>query len=103
MSSEVHRHSLAQSTRATVRAGPDGVVHDVVVRLFVSYSRTDAQFVDRLTAALEADGHDVWVDTEDIVGSEQWRASIVAGVQRADAVLLLVSPRSMASPNVERR
>jgi hypothetical protein len=77
-------------------------VHDVVVRLFVSYSRTDAQFVRQLTTALEADGHDVWVDTEDIVGSEQWRASIVAGVQRADAVLLVVSPRSMASPNVER-
>src|SRR4051794_8170367 len=72
------------------------------MRLFVSYSRSDAQFVGRLTAALEADGHDVWVDTEDIAGSEQWRASIVAGVQRADAVLLVVSPRSMTSPNVER-
>jgi TIR domain len=72
------------------------------VRLFVSYSRSDAQFVRRLTEALEVEGHDVWVDTEDIVGSEQWRASIVGGVQRADAVLLVVSPRSMASPNVER-
>src|SRR3954468_12836730 len=72
------------------------------MRLFVSYSRSDAQFVGRLTAALEADGHDVWVDTEDIAGSEQWRASIVAGVQRADAVLVVISPRSMTSPNVER-
>src|SRR4051794_36694820 len=72
------------------------------MRLFVSYSRSDAQFVERLTQALEADGHDVWVDTEDIAGSEQWRASIVAGVQRAEAVLLVVSPRSMTSPNVER-
>ena len=48
------------------------------MRLFVSYSRSDAQFVERLTHGLEADGHDVWVDTEDIAGSEQWRASIVA-------------------------
>ncbi|HEY4608506.1 MAG TPA: toll/interleukin-1 receptor domain-containing protein, partial [Ilumatobacteraceae bacterium] len=72
------------------------------MRLFVSYSRSDAQFVGRLTEALEAEGHDVWVDTEDIAGSEQWRASIVAGVQRAEAVLLVVSPRSMTSPNVER-
>jgi len=77
-------------------------MHDDAMRLFVSYSRSDAQFVAQLTHALEADGHDVWVDTDDIVGSEQWRASIVAGVQRADAVLLIVSPRSMASPNVER-
>src|SRR4051794_40554662 len=72
------------------------------MRLFVSYSRSDVEFLGRLTAALEADGHDVWVDTEDIAGSEQWRASIVAGVQRAEAVLLVVSPRSMASPSVER-
>jgi len=102
MGAEVHRHSLPQTAPTTVRAGDDLGVHDVGVRLFVSYSRTDAQFVRQLTTALEADGHDVWVDTEDIVGSEQWRASIVAGVQRADAVLLVVSPRSMASPNVER-
>src|SRR4029078_10094636 len=99
------RSPSAQSSPISASDGPGGQrpeVHDVVVSLFVSYSRTDAQFVRQLTAALEADGHDVWVDTQDIVGSEQWRASIVAAVQRADAVLLVVSPRSMASPNVER-
>src|SRR4029078_3006906 len=99
------RSPSAQSSPISATDGPGGQrpeVHDVVVRLSVSYSRTDAQFVRQLTTALEADGHDVWVDTEDIVGSEQWRASIVRGVHRADAVLLVVSPRSMASPNVER-
>jgi hypothetical protein len=37
-----------------------------LVRLFISYSRRDAAFVERLRPALEADGNDVWVDTEDI-------------------------------------
>jgi hypothetical protein len=72
------------------------------MRLFVSYSRSDAEFVGALVRRLEADGHDVWLDTEDIRGSEQWRASIVEGVRRAEAVLLVVSPRSMASEYVAR-
>jgi TIR domain len=44
------------------------------VRVFISRSRRDAAFVERLRRGLEADGHDVWVDTEDIRGSDQWRA-----------------------------
>jgi hypothetical protein len=72
------------------------------VRLFVSYSRADATFVARLVAVLEGDGHDVWVDTEDIRGSEEWRASIVRGIRQADAVVLVISPRSMASDEVAR-
>jgi len=73
-----------------------------LVRVFISYSRRDAVFVERLRRGLEADGNDVWVDTEDIRGSDQWRASIVAGLRQADVMLLLVSPASMASENVER-
>ena len=72
------------------------------VRLFLSYSRQDAAFVSRLVDGLEARGHDAWVDTEDIRGSEPWRASIVAGIRQAEAVVLVISPRSMASANVER-
>lgn len=76
--------------------------HDVTVKLFVSYARSDAAFVRALVSGLEAAGHDTWVDTDDLVGSEQWRASIVDGVRSSDAVLLVVSPRSMESNYVER-
>jgi hypothetical protein len=72
------------------------------MRVFVSYSRRDGEFVERLVRRLEAEGHDVWVDTEDIRGSEQWRASIVAGIHTSDVILLVVSAASMASANVER-
>ena len=33
--------------------------------MFASYSRKDAEFVQRLMDRLEAERHDVWVDTED--------------------------------------
>jgi TIR domain len=75
----------------------------VMRRLFVSYSRKDAEFVGRLTSQLEAWQHDVWVDTDDIPGSEARRASVVEGIGQADAVLLVISPNSMASDNVQRK
>jgi hypothetical protein len=72
------------------------------VHVFVSYSSRDAAFVTRLVAVLEGDGHDVWVDTDDIRGSEEWRASIVRGIRQADVVVLVISSHSMASEEVDR-
>jgi hypothetical protein len=72
------------------------------MRIFVSYSRHDAAFVTRLVAQLEAEGHELWIDTEDIRGSEQWRVSIVRGIRNADVVVLVVSRRSVQSEEVER-
>jgi len=72
------------------------------VRLFISYSRRDGEFVDGLVGELERRGHEVWVDTDDIRGRESWRGSIVAGITSADGVILVVSPASMQSANVER-
>jgi TIR domain-containing protein len=34
--------------------------------VFISYSRKDKTFVERLFAALEQQGHDAWVDWDDI-------------------------------------
>jgi TIR domain len=72
------------------------------MRVFVSYSRRDAKQVAALVDALEARGYDVWVDTEEIRGNEPWRRSVVDAITRSDVVVLVVSPRSMASENVER-
>ena len=73
-----------------------------MVHVFVSYSRRDREFVARIVDRLEASGHDVWIDTDDIVGSDRWRASIGEAIARADVVVLVVSPASMSSKNVER-
>ena len=42
------------------------------------------------------------MDTEDIAGGESWRRSIVDALQSVHAVILVVSPNSMISSNVER-
>lgn len=72
------------------------------MRLFLSYSRRDAAYAERLRAGLEEAGHDVWIDRDDIAAGEQWRASIVEGITGSDAVVLVVSPPSMASDHVLR-
>ncbi len=71
-------------------------------RVFLSYSRRDAAAASRLARDLEASGWDVWMDTEDIAGGESWRRSIVDALQSVHAVILVVSPNSMISSNVER-
>lgn len=72
------------------------------MRLFLSYSRRDAAYAERLRAGLEGAGHDVWIDRDDLVVGERWRTSIVEGITSADAVVLVVSPPSMASEHVLR-
>ena len=74
----------------------------MAMHVFVSYSRHDSDFVARLVALLEANGHDVWLDATDLRGSDEWRQSIVDAIRAADVVVLVISPRSMASNDVER-
>ena len=70
--------------------------------LFVSYSRRDSEITKWLVADLEQAGYGVWRDTDDIRGGEKWRRSIVEGLRGSRVVVVLVSPHSVASANVER-
>jgi len=71
-------------------------------RLFLSYSRADAADATRLRDALQAKGHDVWMDSSRIQSGAQWRKSIVEAIEKADRVLLLLSGNSIHSDNVRR-
>jgi hypothetical protein len=73
-----------------------------VSHVFVSYARRDQEFVDRLTAALEAQGVDVWVDRQDIAGGEAWEAAIGEAVRSSDAVIPVLSPSAASSEYVPR-
>ena len=52
--------------------------------VFISYSRSDKVFVNKLFLALENEGHDTWVDWEDIDYAEDWWQKICAGIEAAD-------------------
>lgn len=70
----------------------------VRARIFVSYSRKDAAFVDRLVAELIARGYDAFLDREDISGGEAWKERLEQLILQADAVVFVISPDSIASP-----
>lgn len=65
--------------------------------VFISYSRKDRPFVERLTRALEANGRDVWVDFDDIPFAAEWWDEICEGIESSEVVVFILSPDSVAS------
>src|SRR5689334_9010637 len=69
-------------------------------RLFISYSRHDEPFADRLANDLIAAGFEIWLDRKDILPGANWGQSIQEGLDAGEIMLLVVTPESMASNNV---
>lgn len=67
--------------------------HDV----FVSYSRTDSEFVRRLQEGLTERGRDVWVDWEGIAPTAEWMAEIHRAIDAANTVVVVLSPDFIVS------
>src|ERR1700720_691636 len=66
-------------------------------RIFISYSRKDMAFADRLDAALKARGFEPLIDREEIYAFEDWWKRIEALISRADTVVFVLSPDAVAS------
>lgn len=66
-------------------------------RLFVSYSRADKDFVDRLAQALQERGLEPFVDRRDIPDLDIWWERIEDLITRTDSVLYIISPDAIAS------
>ena len=67
-------------------------------RLFISYSRRDEASVLALVRLLESDGSiDAFLDKDDILPAEAWRARLAALIRQTDAFVLCVSPDTVKS------
>lgn len=64
---------------------------------FISYSRKDIEFVDKLFARLKEAGIDPWMDKEDIPASSFWRQEILVGIQFCHNFVYVISPNSVMS------
>ena len=65
--------------------------------VFISYSRKDIQFAQRIHQELEARNHEPWVDWQDIPPTAEWLDEVYAGIQAADTFLFIISPDSVVS------
>src|ERR1700738_1685350 len=64
---------------------------------FISYSRVDGAFAERLRSALIARGFEAYLDKEDILPGEPWRERIDGLILAADAIVFVMSPSSITS------
>jgi len=70
-------------------------------RVFISYSRADTRVTNALSKDLQAAGVEIWMDREGIAVGERWSAAIQQALVDSYAMVLVLSPDSMASQNVE--
>jgi formylglycine-generating enzyme required for sulfatase activity len=61
-------------------------------KVFISYSRKDMAFADRLETALKARGFEPLIDRTDIYAFEEWWKRIEALIVQADTVVFVLSP-----------
>jgi hypothetical protein len=66
-------------------------------KVFISYSRKDMAFADRLEAALKSHGFEPLIDRAEIYAFEDWWKRVQAVIAQADAVVFVISPDAVAS------
>ncbi|MBK9780304.1 MAG: SUMF1/EgtB/PvdO family nonheme iron enzyme [Anaerolineales bacterium] len=69
-------------------------------RIFVSYSRKDLTFIERLAADLEGQGCDVWYDLSGLDGGSRWVDEIEKQIKQRPFMIVVLSPDSIASEYV---
>lgn len=70
-------------------------------KIFISYSRNDEDFARQLATSLSDMGADIWIDIEDIPAGMKWSSAIQQGLDNGDLLIVIISPDSMNSRNVE--
>ena len=66
---------------------------------FLSYSREDSEFAQRLVKDLKAFGASLWLDL-DIIPAHRWDDAIEKAIHNCSRMLVVLSPAAVASPNV---
>jgi len=69
---------------------------------FLSYASADRERALGIADLLEQHQTAVWIDRRSIAGDASWSAEIVRGVRGCTAFVVLCSPASMASENVQQ-
>ncbi|MEM1171574.1 MAG: TIR domain-containing protein, partial [Cyanobacteria bacterium P01_H01_bin.35] len=86
---DLQREFIAESAKQ-----PPNLVLDV----FVSYSRADSDFARQLNEALQTQGKTTWFDQESIATGTDFKQEINRGIEKSDNFLFIISPESVNSP-----
>lgn len=72
-----------------------------MAQIFISYSRKDRDFRERLDKALVKNGYKTWVDENDIPAGTVWDEAVENALNLCPLMLLVITPTSMASREVK--
>jgi TIR domain len=81
----------------SIARSPTRAEHQPKAKVFISYSRKDMAFADRLEAALTARGVEPLIDRSEIYAFEDWWKRIEALIVQADTVIFVLSPDAVSS------
>lgn len=70
--------------------------------IFISYASKEAQTAQKLCAIIENSGYHCFIAPRDIRSGHEYAEEIASGIDRADAVVVLMSKASNSSPHVLR-
>jgi hypothetical protein len=70
-------------------------------KVFLSYCRQDFAAAQKLKTALERQGFSIWIDTESI-HSGDWKSRVTDGLNRARAMVFLMTADSLKASAVQR-
>ena len=73
-----------------------------MTQVFISYSRKDLVFVERLAKDLKAAGLQVWYDLSGLEIGARWGMEIQSAIQQSQYTIIVLSPNSIASEWVEK-
>jgi len=73
-----------------------------MTRVFISYSRKDLVFVERLAEDLRAAGLEVWYDLSGLEGGTRWGREIQNAIRDSQCFIVVLSPNSIESEWVEK-
>jgi hypothetical protein len=73
-----------------------------MTQVFISYSRKDLDFVERLAENLKAAGLEVWYDLSGLDGGTRWGREIQSAIQQSQIFVVVLSPNSVESEWVEK-
>jgi len=81
----------------------DGLyIQETSMNVFISYAHPDKPFADRLTAALEDEGIEVWRQAFDLKAGDNWIKVVDEGLRESDYIIIVLSPAYYESQWVKR-
>ena len=73
------------------------------LKIFVSYSRMDAgNFAEKIHDDMRKEGHDVFMDSQDIKIGSKWNESIKDNITNCDIFLVIVTPSASRSEFIKK-